>query len=423
MASAKKTSQTDRPKIGITLGGGGALGGIYEIGALRALDEAMEGLDFNDLFVYVGVNAGSFIAANLANQMTTAQMCRIFVKNEADVHPFHPEVFYRPAIREYVKRLLSVPGLFVETFARFINNPHDQSLLEAMTVLSQTVPAGLFDNSKLADYLQRSYSMLGRTNDFRQLNRRLYLIAADLESSEAVCFGAPGFDHVPISRAVQASTASPGLYLPVEIDGRYYMDGTLRKGMHASVALDEGAELVIAINPVVPIDVSQAVSAGTMKPGTLSNSGMPNVLGQTYRTMVYSRMKAGMAMYEREYPNASILLFEPTRDDAKLFFSNVFSFQARRMVCEHAYQMTRKDLKRRANELESVLKPYGITLRRDILNDDQRTISTSLYGEMLPIYVAKRKESETGYLGKLGQNVGHGLENVATLLQSARHIL
>ena len=55
------------PRIGLALGGGGPLGGIYEIGALRALDEALDGLDFNNIDVYVGVNAGSFVAANLAN--------------------------------------------------------------------------------------------------------------------------------------------------------------------------------------------------------------------------------------------------------------------------------------------------------------------------------------------------------------------
>src|SRR5690606_41481604 len=118
--------------------------------------------------------------------------------------------------------------------------------------------------------LERSYSMLGRTNDFRLLSRRLYLIAADLESSEAVKFGAPGWDHVPISRAVQASVAAPGLYLPVEIDGRFYMDGTLRKGLHASVALEDGADLVLAVNPLVPIDAKLAVENGTMKPGMRS---------------------------------------------------------------------------------------------------------------------------------------------------------
>lgn len=419
MTKDKAVTDTGKPKIGLALGGGGPLGGIYEIGALRALDESLDGVDFNDLYVYVGVSAGAFVAANLANQMTSAQMCRIFVKNEAEVHPFHPEVFYRPAIREYLKRTVSVPGLLVEALARFVTTPHDQSLLDALTVLAQAIPAGLFDNSGLQEYLQRSYSMLGRTNDFRQLSRRLYLVAADLESSEAVRFGAPGYDHVPISRAVQASVAAPGLYVPVELDGRYYMDGTLRKGMHASVALEEGADLVIAVNPLVPIDVSEAVAAGTMKPGALTNSGMPNILAQTFRTMVYSRMKAGMTMYETEYPNADIVLFEPTREDAKMFFSNVFSFQSRRMVCEHAYQMTRQNLLSRADELEKTFAPYGITLRRDILEDEQRTISTSLYGEMLPVYVAKEREEKTGYLGRIGS----GLENVADFLQSARQII
>ena len=382
------------PRIGLALGGGGPLGGIYEIGALRALDEALDGLDFNNIDVYVGVNAGSFVVANLANQMTTAQLCRIFVRNEAEVHPFHPEVFYRPALREIGRRLLAVPGLLSTAVSRFVNNPYDQSLLEAMTILAQAAPAGLFDNEGLHEYLKRAFTMLGRTNDFRQLKRSLYVVAADVESTEAVCFGAPGNDHVPISRAVQASTSSPGLYVPVEIDGRFYVDGTLRKGLHASVAFEDGADLVLAVNPQVPIDASAAVRAGTMKPGELTRSGMPNLLSQMFRTMVYSRMQSGIAQYTRDYPDKDILLFEPTRDDAKLFFSNVFSFQSRRMVCEHAYQMTRRDLLRRADELEPKLRKYGITLRRDRLEDEQRTISTSLYGEMLPLYVAKGRKKQ-----------------------------
>ncbi len=382
------------PRIGLALGGGGPLGGIYEIGALRALDEALDGLDFNNIDVYVGVNAGSFVAANLANQMTTAQLCRIFVRNEAEVHPFHPEVFYRPALREIGRRLLAVPGLLSTAVSRFVNHPYDQSLLEAMTILAQAAPAGLFDNEGLHEYLKRAFTMLGRTNDFRQLKRSLYVVAADVESTEAVCFGAPGYDHVPISRAVQASTSSPGLYVPVEIDGRFYVDGTLRKGLHASVAFEDGADLVLAVNPQVPIDASAAVRAGTMKPGELTRSGMPNLLSQMFRTMVYSRMQSGIAQYTRDYPDKDILLFEPTRDDAKLFFSNVFSFQSRRMVCEHAYQMTRRDLLRRADELEPKLRKYGITLRRDRLEDEQRTISTSLYGEMLPLYVAKGRKKQ-----------------------------
>src|SRR5690606_2873050 len=139
-------------KIGLALGGGGPLGGIYEIGALRALDESLEGLDLNNLHVYVGVSTGAFVAANLANQLTSAQMCRIFVKNEAEVHPFHPEVFYRPAFREYFRRLLSVPGLLVEACVWFITNPRDQIFLEALMEFSQKVHAEILINDGVQLY-------------------------------------------------------------------------------------------------------------------------------------------------------------------------------------------------------------------------------------------------------------------------------
>lgn len=384
------------PRIGLALGGGGPLGGIYEIGALRALDEVLEGLDFNNLNIYVGVNTGSFVAANLANQVTTAQLCRIFVRNEAEVYPFHPEVFYRPAFREMGSRLRAVPGLVSTAVRRFIANPRDQSFLEALMILAQATPSGLFDNTGLHEYLTRAFTMLGRTNDFRQLKSRLYIVAADVETTDAICFGAPGYDHVPISRAIQASTASPGLYVPVNIDGHYYVDGTLRKGLHASVAFEDGADLVFAINPQVPVDARAAVQAGKMKAGELVNSGMPGLLSQMFRTMVYSRMQSGIAQYERDYPDRDIILFEPTRDDAPMFFANAFSFKSRRMVCEHAYQVTRQNLRDRADELEPKLARYGITLRRDRLEDEQRTISTSLYGEMLPLYVARNRRKKEG---------------------------
>lgn len=402
-----------RPRVGLALGGGGPLGGIYEIGALRALDEALDGLDFNDLEVYVGVNAGAFVAANLANQLTTAQLCRIFVRHEAEIHPFHPDVFYRPAFREMGRRLVAVPGLVASALRRFVHNPYDQSLLEALTILAQAAPAGLFDNSGLEEYLSRAFTTAGRTNDFRELRRHLYIIAADVETTEAVCFGAPGLDHIPVSRAIQASMASPGLYIPVPVEGRYCVDGTLRKGLHASVAFDQGADLVLAINPQVPIDARAAETAGTMAPGELTRSGMPNLLSQTYRTMVYSRMQNGIAQYSRDYPDKHIVLFEPTRDDAKLFQSNVFSFQSRRMVCEHAYQMTRRDLLRRREELEPLLARYGVRINHRILEDSERTIRTELYGEMLPLYVTKhRKRRQKGVLGRR-------LDEVATLLQRA----
>ena len=114
--------------------------------------------------------------------------------------------------------------------------------------------------------------------------------APDLESGEAAAFGSEGLDHIPISKAVQATTALPGLYLPVEIEGRAYVDGILLKTMHASVALEAGAELVLCINPVVPVDTRPAVLAQELEENPVLRQGLPSVLSQPVRTMIHSRM-------------------------------------------------------------------------------------------------------------------------------------
>ena len=72
-----------RPRIGLALAGGGPLGAIWEIGALNALAEALPGVDFVALDGYVGVSAGGFLAAGLANGMTPRQMCAAFIEDDA----------------------------------------------------------------------------------------------------------------------------------------------------------------------------------------------------------------------------------------------------------------------------------------------------------------------------------------------------
>ena len=106
--------------------------------------------------------------------------------------------------------------------------------------------------------IRRVLSAPGRSNDFRQLSRKLVLVATDLDSGQAAPFGQPGWDHVPISQAAAASAALPGLFPPVAIDGRWYVDGALKKTLHARVLLDMGLELVLCLNPLVPFDATHA---------------------------------------------------------------------------------------------------------------------------------------------------------------------
>lgn len=364
--------------IGLALAGGGPAGSIYEIGAVRALDEAIEGLDFNDLDIYVGVSAGAFISSCLANNLSTAQMCRAIVKNEPGEHPFVPENFLAPAVGQFVKGGLKVPGLLVDALWDMVRKPGDTNFFTPLTRLARALPVGVFDNEPIRAYLEKIFSMHGRTDDFRKLRRRLVLVATDLDSGRAIRFGEPGLDHVPISTAVQASTALPGLYPPVEIDGRSYVDGVLLKTVHASVALDEGADLVLCVNPIVPVDTIRSVELGVMRRGQLADRGLPTVLAQTFRTLVHSRMGVGLAAYETRYADKDVLVFEPQRDDYTMFFNNVFSFSNRKAVCEHAYRSTRLKLLRNRGRIEPILERHGLRLRTEELEDEDRDLWTSV---------------------------------------------
>jgi NTE family protein len=359
------------PKIGLALAGGGPEGAIYEIGVLRALDEALEGVDFTDLHVYVGVSSGAFINANLANNITTAQMCRAIVSQEPGEHPFVPETFLTPAVKELRKRSRMIPGLLAAGLRDYVANFRQRTLFDTLFRLSQALPVGVFDNEPIREYLEKIYNMKGRTDDFRRLGKHLVVVAADLDSGQAVRFGEPGLDHVPISQAAQASGALPGLYPPVEIDGRHYVDGILLKTLHASVALEAGADLVICVNPIVPVDTVRAVQAGIMKRSNLLDRGLPTVLSQTFRTVIHSRLELGMAAYEQRFKGSDVVLIQPERDDYLMFFTNIFSFADRRTVCEHAYDSTRRYLLENYDQLAAVFARHGLTLRRDVLEQER----------------------------------------------------
>src|SRR5690606_33446804 len=344
-------------RIGLALAGGGPEGAVYEIGALRALDDALDGVDFNAVPVTVGVSAGAFVGACLANGITTAQLVRSVVHDEPGEHPFAPELFLLPAVREYARRGLSIPRLLLEAVSSVARReePIGNLLAQVAGRLGRALPVGLFDNDPLRAYLETVFAKPGRTNDFRELAHPLIIVAADLDAGTTRRFGEPGSDHVPIALAVQASTALPGLYPPVEIEGRYHVDGVLLKALHASVALDQGADLVLCVNPIVPVDTEGAVERGVMRRGHLLDRGMPTVLAQTFRTMIHSRLDTGLAAYRERYEGADVVLFEPRRDDYTMFFRNIFSFAARREVCEHAYASTLQSLKERRAELTPIL--------------------------------------------------------------------
>ncbi len=365
---------------GVALAGGGPLGGIYEIGALAALDESLKGMDFAGCDIQVGVSSGAFIAAGLANGISPREMHRNFIESEEADDPFEPDVLLRPALGEYARRVAGLPGLAAAAAQAWLDQPLSGGLAESLQRLGGALPVGLLDNQGVGAFLAKMFSTPGRTNDFRALKRKLFIVATDLDSCVSVAFGSPGWDDVPISTAVQASSALPGLYPPVEIAGRSFVDGALMKTLHASVALREGAKLLFCINPLVPFDAEAAARRDHKKRISLAERGLPTVMAQTFRAIIHSRMRVGMERYARLYPDADVILFEPARDDAEMFFTNMFSYSDRRRLCEHAYQRTREELRRRADELEPIFRRHGVLLDREVLNDAERSLSRRKIG-------------------------------------------
>lgn len=368
---------SNRPKIGLACAGGGIEGAVYEIGALCAIDEALDGIDFSkDIDTYVGVSAGAIITACLANGVTPRQLSLAILSSEPDVHPITPEIFFTPAISEYVKRGLSIPSYIKDAIQDYFFNPDDISMIGSFARLINVLPVGIFDNEPISEYFEKNFTMPGRTNDFRELPSKLRIVAVELDSGKTVRFGDKKTSHVPISKAVQASSALPAVYVPVCIDGKYYVDGVARRTVHASVALQEGVKMLFCLNPIVPLNSLSNPEVQSRVGKSYVEFGLPTVLSQTFRTMIYSRMKAGLKGYVKAYPEVDIALFEPRADDDKMFFNNIFSFSSRRETCEHAYQTTRTYMRENFEYLQKKFERHHITINKTILEESRK-----LYGE------------------------------------------
>ena len=181
----------------------------------------------------------------------------------------------------------------------------------------------------------------------------------------------------------------PGLYPPVQIRGHHFVDGALRRTMHASVALDHGVDLLLGINPMVPFNAAAAHTSGRRRTN-LVDGGLPVVLSQTFRTLLQSRAQVGISRYAQDFPATDQVFLEPDADDRRTFFTNVFSFSSRFAVCQHAYRATLDDLAKRHAELVPVLARHGLRLRAEVVDDPRRTLIEGMHARLHPTDTTER---------------------------------
>lgn len=201
-----------RPDV-LVLAAGGVVGEAWMSGWLRGASDA-SGVDFRDVEVFVGTSAGSIVAASLAAGRTPRNPAGAAASPSA-ADPAAAGEGSSPGriLRGAVARGLGTLTAPLAGPALVAGAPG--GALARRAVLAR-VPEG-----------KRSLSGLRREVDAwgARLDGRLRVCALDVASGRRVVFGAPGAPEASPGEAVEASCAVPGVFRPVTIGGRVYVDG------------------------------------------------------------------------------------------------------------------------------------------------------------------------------------------------------
>src|SRR4051812_7080924 len=164
-----------RSKTALVLGGGGVTGGVYEIGALRALDLLAVNRTVNEFDVYVGTSAGSFVASLAANGVTPKEMMRVV--NQQVPTPFRDinmGTVLRANYGDFAKAVATLPLRGLGLLRTLAGSPRSFSLMDVVLGLAESLPSGIYSSAGIEDYLDEVLGDPDRTGDFRELANELY---------------------------------------------------------------------------------------------------------------------------------------------------------------------------------------------------------------------------------------------------------
>ncbi len=383
-----------RGKVGLVLAGGAVAGGAFKAGGLRALDESLvrrklpgmsaHAFSLNEFDVFVGLSAGSVLAAVLAAGIVPDEIFRI-LQGRSDVYDaFQPWHFMQPDVSEIFARIPRWLGKEQELFTNWLSgatNPRTGQRYELGTTLAKMfeatarlLPTGLFDPRALAVYLKRQMARAGFPDDFagavRQTGKELYLTATDLNKGEIVVFGHDEpYSHVPISSAIAASCALPLWYRPLSVDNPRagekgeparldLVDGGLMRTANVRVAVEKGCDLVVCYNPFTRIRYDRAGR-------NLSDHGMPTIASQSIRTLIGARLDlAKEVVFLDPAVQADVVFIEPAEDDYDFFTMGALNFWAKDRAANHGYAAVRSSIDASHELLAEVFANHGIELRR-----------------------------------------------------------
>jgi NTE family protein len=361
----RRRSRKRPSKTALVLGGGGFTGGVYEIGALRALDLLAVNSTINDFDVYVGTSAGSFVAGMLANGVTPDEMMQVINRRiPSELEDLNLGKVLKPNYLGFVQKAAMLP-LHTLGLARSLVRMGDFSAIDIGVGLADTLPTGFYSNGGVANYVEGALSEESRIDDFRLLEKELYLTATDLDTCERIVFGEEGWNDVPISKAIQCSTALPIVYKPVDLKGRQLIDGGIRSTTNVDIAVEKGAEFIVVVNPLVPFvnDFEKTIPTvfGT-RVRRVSDMGLPAIANQTFRLIAHARLHQAVEMWQERYPGVDIILIEPEPNDELMFGTPIMDYSRRLKIARHGFESVTAALAQDYDRYKEIADRHGLEI-------------------------------------------------------------
>ena len=317
---------------GLVLAGGGVIGGMYEVGALAALDEVLPDFRANEFDLYVGSSAGSVVGALMANGVSPRELYAILDEERDD-----PLNFQRGSV--YHKGSFSGAARNLAQFVWAIGKRAVTDFrLEWPDLLARSggdMPAGFFSLAPLEAYIREAFQAKGLSNSFTGTPRPLLVAAVALDRAERVVFGSGDHMGVPISQAIAASSAIPGFFEPYRIRGRDYVDGDVGYTGHADLAVEAGAKALVALNPAVP----QCLNGGDAP--EIRRGGLYAIMEQTTHIASLNLFSVGLREIKLLHPDVQILVVQPEPRPSPLVGPSM-GFEASRAALRYGYRTVKE---------------------------------------------------------------------------------
>jgi NTE family protein len=213
-------SDSERPTIGLVLGGGGARGPAH-IGVLKVLRDLRVPIDYVG-----GTSMGAVIGALFSLGMSPEEIeARILAVDWDDLFSDPPDRLQRTYRRKQDDRANFLPLEFGFTRSAFLTN------------------RGLIAGQKFGFVFPDPELYISGYQGFDELAYPFRAVATDLKTGELVVL-----DHGNLLQAIRASMSIPGVFPPVQRQGRHLIDGGVINNLPVDVVRDMGADIVIAVD-------------------------------------------------------------------------------------------------------------------------------------------------------------------------------